>query len=396
MHLRSRYLSNLIIKKRKTWPLVAIFGARQVGKSTLLRDAIAKPAQIPYFTLDRPEILRRLRNGAESFILEETANFKTPIIIDEAHKAPAIFDVLKVLADERRTRGVVIITGSVDFSMASGVRETLTGRLGVCRLYPFTVGEIKQQKFSTFWGNAKAQRKLRENISVADIETWITRGGMPGICWLADAAERSAMIEEWLQSVCYRDLQQLKGSRYDGALAREILSLLAHNPETSAAAMAAALGEDSRRISKHLRGLEALYVLHRVRPLKAAGGVGFDRFYLFDAAVAAHLGAARKTLYSILLINESLAQHEYAGLTRAELFHYASRGKTKLDLVIKSEGRYFGFAVSDRAEQSSATLRSLEATAQKKIFSGISVLAPVTQDLLLRPGVRLEPFFYYC
>lgn len=149
MHLRQRFLISIIKKKQKVFPLVGVLGARQVGKSTLLRDLIGKLGDIPYFTLDRPEILQELRTRAESFILANSNDFSTPIILDEAHKAPQAFDVLKVLADERKNRGIVTITGSVDFSLASGVRETLTGRIGLCRLYPLSVSEVAQRQLTT-------------------------------------------------------------------------------------------------------------------------------------------------------------------------------------------------------------------------------------------------------
>lgn len=375
--------------------MVGVLGARQVGKSTLLREIIGKDSNIPYFTLDRPEVLRQIRSRAESFILTETNEFKSPVIIDEAHKAPKLFDVLKVLSDERKNRGIVTITGSVDFSMASGVRETLTGRIGICKLFPMTVSETRKKKFFTRWKSDLLKDSSGE-ITSANVETWIERGGMPGICRLGDEAERVAMIEEWLQSICNRDLLQLKGSRYDGALAREILALISKNPELTAARIASELGIDSRVVSKHLLGLESLYVVNRVRPLRSLSGAGFDRFYVLDSAIAAHLGASRKTLYTVLMINELLAQHEYSGAARPELYYYASRGATRLDLAIKSRENYYGFFISDRAEQSSYTIRSLEAAGEKKFFHKIAVLAPVTGEVKLGRHITLEPYARYC
>jgi predicted AAA+ superfamily ATPase len=147
MHLRNRHLIDKIVKRRKAFPLVGVLGARQVGKSTLLRDILAKQLGVTYITLDRPQILRDAKSRPEGFVLTHTEEFKKPIIIDEAHKAPPLFDVLKVLADERKNRGIVLLTGSVDFLSVSGIRETLTGRIGMTRLYPLTVGEIAQRRF---------------------------------------------------------------------------------------------------------------------------------------------------------------------------------------------------------------------------------------------------------
>ncbi len=116
---------------------------------------------------------------------------------------------------------------------------------------------------------------------------------MPAICNYSDRHERATLIEEWLQSVCFRDLMQLRGARYEGSVARDLLELIAKNPELSRADLARQLGLDSRVIGKYLVGLAALHVLHRIRPYRVRRGAGSDRFYLFDAAVAEYLGASK-------------------------------------------------------------------------------------------------------
>ncbi len=60
MHLRTRHALDIITKKARMLPIVGVLGPRQVGKSTLLRDLLAPKQQIPYFTLDRPEILHEV------------------------------------------------------------------------------------------------------------------------------------------------------------------------------------------------------------------------------------------------------------------------------------------------------------------------------------------------
>lgn len=399
MHLRPRFIAPIIKKKQKVFSIVGVLGARQVGKSTLLRDLIGKSGNIPYFTLDRPEILQELRSRPESFILANSNDFSTPIILDEAHKAPQAFDVLKVLADERKKRGIVTITGSVDFSLASGVRETLTGRIGLCRMYPMSVAEVAQRRFapcSLTRGKLNKSGAASTRASSREVEVWLTRGGMPGICKLTDRVERELMIEEWLQSVCYRDLPQLQGARYDGALARQLLGLIAKSPQYSEAEMAHALGEDTRRVKSHLRGLEALFVIYRISPCREAGGTGFDLFCLHDAAIAQYLGAERRTLYSILVVNEILSQFEYGSLGRVTLSHYSSRGRIKLPLVFTADDKVIPIAILDRDSPSSNELKSLRSILQTKNVPQIFCLAPVSQTVEIDRGIWLVPYQEIC
>jgi predicted AAA+ superfamily ATPase len=384
MHVKNRYLSNAIDKKRKILPLVGILGARQVGKSTLLRDLIGKASEIPYFTLDRQEVLREARRSAENFILSRTDDFKNPVIIDEAHKAPALFDALKVLADERKTRGIVLLTGSVDFSLAAGVRETLTGRLGVCRLHPLTVGEIAQRGF------------LQPKATLKEVDAWIERGGMPAICQIRTRVERDALIEEWLQAVCYRDLLQLKGARYDPVIAREVLNIVARLPDSSQSDIAHEMGEDSRVIAKHLRGLEALFVINQIRPYKRLGCSGATRFQLFDSAVARYLGATVGTCRGILLVNEFLARFEYSGNPRPSLAFLARRGHTKIDLIVEEEKGLRALVVIERAELDSYRLRSLKSLVGEGDLPKIEIVAPIAERMIISKGIEMVPTQEYC
>jgi hypothetical protein len=397
MHLRNRYLIDTITKRRKAFPLVGVLGARQVGKSTLLRDILAKQLGVTYITLDRPQILRDAKSRPEGFVLTHTEEFKKPIIIDEAHKAPPLFDVLKVLADERKNRGIVLLTGSVDFLSVSGIRETLTGRIGMTRLYPLTVGEIAQRPFifrcrniSYFLPNSRAY--VAPTATTREVDIWLTRGGMPALCCLGESALREEMIEEWVQSICYRDLPQLKGPASDGALAREILTAIARNSEISEAEIAKKLGEDTRRIKRHLTNLESLFVINRIKPFREADGSGFDRFCLLDAAIARYLGAEEKTLLLTLVVNELLAQHEYAGLPPLTLFHYSRRGTTKIDLIAKRPDAILPFVITERASCDHYLIKSLTAIQKTPPFTSIGVIAPIATAALIRPGIVHVPY----
>lgn len=395
MHLRNRDIVGILDKKRRAFPLVGVLGARQVGKSTLLRELYGIKEKMPYLTFDRAEILREARERPENFILVHTEEFQRPIIIDEAHKAPEIFDALKVLADERKNRGIVFLTGSVDFVQAAGARETLTGRLGVCRLFPLTASELAERVGSNSWryiSKFMLPEVPSQRARSIEVEQWLTRGGMPAICKIGDKSERDLLIDEWLQSICYRDLLQLKGARYDGALAREILRLIAIDPEISQGALASALGEDGRRVAKHLSGLEALFVIYRIRPFRQSGAVGFDRFRILDCAVANFFGGPKELGYEIFVINEILAQHENRALGKPELYYYASRRKTRVNLVVKSGATVTPLVISARDSLTRSQLLGARAALKQGVFQNITVFAPISQPQSIDKNIRALPY----
>lgn len=417
MHLRPRAVIEILNKKRRLYPLVGVLGIRQSGKSTLLRDLVGRQEGLPYFTLDRPEILKAVKAKPESFLRAESNGFEKSIIIDEAQKSPALFDVLKVLADENRKRGMVLLAGSVDFSKAHGVREALTGRIGISRLYPFTLGELRGDAtvaeegagkkiglIDKMAGDAKYDASQADRLN-REIQTYLLRGGMPTICRIGDAHERGLIINELLDAICYRDLMQLKGARYDGAIARELLSLIARHPTYSKADFAHEMGEDARIIDKHIRGLEALFVLHRVSSYKA--GSRDDRFVIWDAAICHYLGGDHKSCFLSLLINQIKAGYEYGGEPEPELAYYSSRGATKIDLVVKPRlakgGEYvqgpsspssvLPIVLVDKDQISSAMQKSLKALIDKALFSKIFVVSPIMQGYSLSEQIKVVPQF---
>ena len=386
MHLRPRHILQIFEKRARIWPIIGLLGVRQVGKSTFLRRCWASTISAQYLTLDRLETLDRISTDPENFLLAQSDNIATKLIIDETQKAPRLFDVLKLLADEHGKRGAFTLSGSVDFSLHGGIGEALTGRIGLSRLYPFTLDELHGRKFRFKWDKplAKAQWSAPR-----EAELWLERGGMPIFCGLADADERGAAIEEWLHSICHRDLLQLKGARYDGLLARRLLAALAKDPERSRAQLARDLDADARTIEKHLKGLEALFIVTRLDPHPK--GTGQSRFLLFDAGVAAYLGAPLGSRLNIMVLNAVLAQHEYCGHPRPNLYYYRSRHGSEVDLVLENKIERRAICISSSASPRAFDVRALESFSKLSGIESLEILGPVTEPFQISKRVQVFP-----
>jgi uncharacterized protein len=98
----------------KLWPIMGVLGARQSGKTTLLRDIISNGLKSRYVSLDSKSLRDQAQRAPELFLSAEAEEFET-LIIDEVQKAPDLFDALKAKVDLRRRPGQFILSGSPNF-----------------------------------------------------------------------------------------------------------------------------------------------------------------------------------------------------------------------------------------------------------------------------------------
>src|SRR6266849_1000412 len=125
---RRRTLEARIADISSQFPVLLVTGPRQVGKTTLLRHIAEKRRR--YVSLDDPT-LRELAVTDPNLFLER---FPPPLLIDEIQYAPGLLPYLKLRIDAQREPGAFWLTGSQQFHMMKGVRETLAGRVAVINL----------------------------------------------------------------------------------------------------------------------------------------------------------------------------------------------------------------------------------------------------------------------
>ena len=116
--LISRIQAKTLDSYLKKFPIVAVLGARQTGKSTLVKDLLRMNRK--YLTLDDTMNILLAEQDAESFLGQDL-----PITIDEVQKVPGLFPAMKKIVDNKRTPGQFLITGSANITMLPKISETL-------------------------------------------------------------------------------------------------------------------------------------------------------------------------------------------------------------------------------------------------------------------------------
>jgi predicted AAA+ superfamily ATPase len=344
-HLRARHALSLLQKKLQYSPVVSIQGVRQCGKSTLARELLPSTVKgSVYRTLDLPSVLDSAIARPESFL--EALSDSGIVILDEAQKAPKLFDAIKALVDQNRRPGQYLLLGSTEFSKAMKIREALTGRLSRLRLFPMTLGEtlgLKQEKSRTFFLSTRPRVNRRALLQ------FLHRGGMPGIFATRSESERQGQFEDWLSLTVERDALQIPTRRLNPVLLRRVLREIVLAREPDAVHLSRALRISPTSIRTMLDALKTLFVIHEIPPHPA--GTGKPHYYLCDPGLATQLGASfekqLKTWFYLEVLSR-LASHgldgnvllSYYRTSKGSLIHgvWEEPGKTTLLKLLDREG----------------------------------------------------------
>jgi predicted AAA+ superfamily ATPase len=229
--------------------LIIVYGARQVGKTTLVREILrGYPSPSLYLNCDEPDIREALTERS-STQLGSLIGARRLVVIDEAQRVRDIGLTLKLLVDNFPDLQV-IATGSSSFELSNRIREPLTGRKVEFYLYALSTAELFTQETPL-----EAQRLLEQR----------TRFGMyPGIL---SSDNPAANIREIATSYLYRDILEYQTVRNPEILRRLLQALaLQIGGEVSYNELAQLLGIDRATVSRYIALLEQAYIIFHLPP----------------------------------------------------------------------------------------------------------------------------------
>lgn len=326
-------------------PVTVVTGARQTGKTTLVKDLMAPERR--YASLDEPRSAQLARRDPQLLLGDD------PLTLDEVQREPGLLSAVKLAVDEGRTAGRFLLTGSANLLLMRRVSESLAGRASYLTLWPMTRREQLGLARGGLWSDLMGSPEdewvdlLRESPSEA--EDWrelARRGGFPvPALELEGAAERRLWFEGYERTYLERDLRDLA----------QVASLGDFGMLTRAAALRlggilnqSGLGRDvslpQPTVHRYLNLLETSYLLFRL-PAYARNRtkrlVKSPRIYWCDTGLALHLAGNPEPhgahLENIVLHDLLAWRETYPA--RADLFYWRTTGGTDVDLVIAVGGR---------------------------------------------------------
>lgn len=349
MILRTRHLESLK-RQLANFPVVAILGARQVGKTTLVRQ-LEEDWDGPkrHFDLEDPDDQARLADPA--FILRE---LKGLVVLDEIQLRPDIFPLLRVLADRPGTPARFLILGSAAPELLKHTAESLAGRVVFHELDGLALDEIAPVASTSDWLNKR----------------WL-RGGFPRALLASDSQLSREWREAFIRTYLERDLPQL-GIYLPALTLRRFWTMLAHyhGQTWNGSELSRSLGVSDKTVSRYLDILEGTFMAFRLTPWHANVGkreVKAPKVYVADTGL----------LHSLLGIGEqeALLAHPKCGASwegfilreiirstgakRGEAFFWGVHGGAELDLFILQDQARLGFEIKlTKSPQVTASMRT--------------------------------------
>jgi predicted AAA+ superfamily ATPase len=266
-----RYLSPIIKDKVGDGKAIIIFGARQVGKTTLLKDIFAGD-DVLWLNGDEEEVRVAFENISAASFATVIGN-KTVLIIDEAQRIEDIGLKLKIIQDAYGDKIQIVATGSSSFDLANKVNEPLTGRKWEYKMFPVSFREMV-----TYHGLVKERQHL---------ENRLLYGYYPDIVMHPeDAKER---LNQLVSDNLYKDILQLEGINKPAKL-EKLLQALAFQigSQVSINELASTVGLDNKTVEKYLSLLEQSFVIFRLpsfaRNLRHELSAS-SKYYFYDVGV---------------------------------------------------------------------------------------------------------------
>ena len=257
-------------------PLLVVQGARQVGKSTLLRQALNEE-EAHFVTLDDALALDYARHDPAGFV--EQAGSRT-LVIDEAQRAPELALALKASIDRDRRPGRFAITGSSDLLRLPGMSDSLAGRAESLRVYGLSQGEIAERKQPEDWvawavdGYQGLERWTEAGGAPDELRSAIIAGGYPEPLKRSDRRRQERWYGSYVERLATHDSRELgNGSRFSQYL-ETLLRVIANQPQAELvkSKVARSLGIAESSLGEYLTLAEMMYLID----ITPGWGVGYS------------------------------------------------------------------------------------------------------------------------
>lgn len=414
----SRALEERLHKYEKTYKAILITGARQVGKSTLLKRVFPDRN---YVSLDDPFLEQQAKEGGNMFL---TLN-PPPITIDEVQRAKELFRYIKIKCDESEEKGLFFLSGSQPFHLMQNVSESLSGRIGIVELSGLSmrecVGDVFNRHFlPTLEYVTERKRTLQRQENIWKL---IHVGGYPEL--QDKEKEWNAFYADYVKTYMERDVRELAAVQNLSIFRQFMIAVAARTGEIlNYSAIASEIGKDVGTVKNWISILEASGIVYLLEPytsniLKRA--IKSPKLYFRDTGLVCYLtrwltpenlayGAMSGPVFETFVVSEILKSFSNEGLDyRHFVSYYRGRDKKRvkengeireveaeIDLIIEENGILYPIEIKKNTQAKAIMTSSFDILDQipgKKRGMG-AVLCNCPEVGMLRENILQIPVWY--
>ena len=400
-----RDLERKFLHMSSVFKAVMVVGARQVGKSTMLKH-VAEGQNRTYVTMDDSQLRDFARTEPKLFL----QTYEPPILIDEVQKAPELFEEIKILCDNSDERGRFWLTGSQSKKLVKKAGDSLAGRLCILKMYSLSAREklsiegVDELEFSLKSLIARQKLFPANNILTTFENIW--RGGLPDV-QEKDEEQLSEYFNSYIETYLMRDavddygVTDTEGSRkFLRACAAFTGQRVNYNDLGVSAGVSGATAKEWVKI---LQSMGIVFLLEPYASYELKRLTKTPKLYFCDTGFCAYLsswtsrdvlmnGAASGHYYENYVIAELLRHYAY-GKNKVNLNFYRDNKMKEIDLIIEENGVLHPVEIKKTAAPDKSAIKafSVLTDAGREIGTGVVIcmsdrVLPVHENILMMPS----------
>ncbi|MFR8071280.1 ATP-binding protein [Gallibacter sp. Marseille-QA0791] len=413
-----RSIEDIVLRSDRTFKCVLVTGARQTGKSTMLKKLFPDRK---YVSLDDPFIEEQAREQPNMFMMLN----QPPVIFDEIQRSPELFRYIKVKCDESDSKGLFCLSGSQALELMEGISESLSGRVSVVELSGLSMREIQGSSFHEPFVPTMEYIEKRSGTAEPIDNIWeiIHRGSYPE---LQDKdVDWGAFFSSYIKTYIERDVRKLSAVHNLDDFRKFMVAVAARTGQMlNYTNIADEIGKDQGTVRRWVSILEASGIIYLLEPFTSSvlkRAIKSPKIYFRDTGLAAYLtrwltpetlasGAMSGAFFETFVISEILKSYANNGIDyRYCVSYYRGKDKKKIksggeeiaveseiDLIIEENGVLYPIEIkkgtSVSADQTAAFTVLDKVPDKKRGMGAIVCLCP--QPGALRDNILQIPVWY--
>ena len=343
-----RIAKKKLIDLASKFKAVAVIGARQSGKTTLIKQVFKNK---PYVSMENPDTRNFATEDPRGFL----SSFPKGAILDEVQRVPQLFSYLQEILDDQRTKGLFILSGSNNFLLQQNISQTLAGRVGYLQLLPFSINELSKSKL----------------LATSD-DALMLKGFYPPVY------DQKIPFGDWcpnyINTYIERDVRQIKNIT-DLIVFGRFMRLLAgrNGQELNYSSLSIETGVDMKTIQSWVGVLESSFIVYLLKPHHNNFNktiVKRPKLYFYDTSIVCSLLGIRNAaqlknhplrgaIFEGMVITELLKKRTNAGM-QVNLSFWRDKTGREIDIIVDNGNTQFPIEIKSGKTIHDEFLKNIE------------------------------------